>query len=151
MRYRSFPGIRELNENLDQSSIDRSFSYKMKIFGISLTLIGILVFSLKIVPRLGICLGVIGILVFSLFPADSTQIELAKKIIFFLIGWIFFVLFIGDTSTLDTFFFLIVVGMVICKELTEVLLTSQLKKRLTILILMFFSASMILFIASFYR
>jgi hypothetical protein len=123
----------------------------MKIFGISLTLIGILVFSLKIVPRLGICLGVIGILVFSLFPADSTQIELAKKIIFFLIGWIFFVLFIGDTSTLDTFFFLIVVGMVICKELTEVLLTSQLKKRLTILILMFFSASMILFIASFYR
>jgi hypothetical protein len=145
---RNIPKIKELKRYLNQSFFDKSVSYRMRIYGIILFAIGILFFCnpFAISYKIGLSMVVIAVFMLFLIPADRNQIDMGVKILVFVSGWVLLMFVITDHLNLTTFFFLVVLGMIICKELTEVILAPHLKKRFTILILIFFSVSMILFL-----
>jgi hypothetical protein len=145
---RNIPGINELRRYLHQSFFDRSVSYRLRIYGILLLIVSILFFinPFAVNYKIGFSLLVIAVFMIFLFPAGSNQIGMEIKILISVSGWVLLMFVITGHLNLTTFFFLVVLGIIICKELTEVILSPPLRKRFTFLILIFFSVSMILFL-----
>jgi len=138
--------ITEFKHYLDQYYFDKSVSYRIRIFSIILLTIGILLFwdPLHITIKLSLSLVFIGIFILFLIPTKSYQIDMEIRIVILLTTWLLFIFIITNDLNFDIFFFLLVLGMLTCKELSQVFLTPFLKKRLSLLCLIFFSLCMVL-------
>jgi len=138
--------IKELKHYLDQFYYGPAESYWIKILGIILLTIGIFVLwtPLGVNDKIGLCLIFIAIFMLFFTPEKSIQRRNENKIFVFLTLWVVLMFFITGGSNIDTFFFFVVFGMLICMELVGVYLTPQLKKRLSFLILIFFSLCMVI-------
>jgi len=139
-------GIKELTRYLNQFYYGPSVSYWIKILGIILLTIGnfVLWTPLGVNDKIGLSLIFIAIFMLFFTPEKSIQKGNENKIFIFLTLWVLLMFFITGGSNIDTFFFFVVFGMLICMELAWVYLTPQLKKRLSFLILIFFSLCMVI-------
>jgi hypothetical protein len=142
-------GVKELKEYFHQVYFGKSESYKVKILGIILFALGIFIFlnPFGLDNKIGLTLVFIAIYMFLFFPQEgkeSNDYNIEVYIFFFLTGWLFIMTLITSKMNLDTFFFSIVLGILIVKECGNGYLTPSLKKKLLILTLIFFSLSMIL-------
>ena len=138
-------GVTELKEYLHQVYFGKSKSYKIKILAILLFTLGIFLLwnPLDLDNKIGIILIFIAIFIFLFFPEKSIDSNMEVYIFFFLTGWLIIMSFITSDMNLDTFFFSVVLGMLIVKEFANGYLSPPLKKKLSILTLIFFSLSMI--------
>lgn len=93
--------------------------------------------------KIGLIFFFLGIYILLFFPENARKQHTEIYIFFFLTGWLFFVSFI-TIQTRTTFFLYNAAGSFICKELVNGYLTPLLKKKLTIMTLVFFSTCMII-------
>jgi hypothetical protein len=124
--------------------------YKVNILVIFLISLGIFLFwmPLGLNHQFSITLFLIAVFIFFFFPRKrdtSIRYNIEYYIFYVLIGWLIIMFFITiDIGHWDVFFISVVFGMLIIKECANGYLTPPLKKKLSILILVFFSFSMIL-------
>jgi len=132
-------GSKELKQYLNQIYFDKSTSYQSKIIGIILISAGIVFLYNPTITnvKIGVTAILIGILMFFLITEKSTPLGIDVKITTFIILWVLAMFFITGSVNLDTFFILIVLGILITRELTDEFLTVHLKKRMALLISMF--------------
>jgi len=140
-------GIKELKSYLNQFYFDKSTSYKTRILGIILICFGIISFykSFFIDIRFGITLILIGGFMIFLISEKSTPISIDFKITLFLTSWVLIMYFLTGRLKFEIYIISIFLGILIIKELSDEFITKTLKKRITILILIFL-AIYILFI-----
>jgi len=139
-------GANELKEYLHQVYSAKSDLYKAKILAIFLFTLGVFLLwkPLGLDNKMSITLIFIAIFIFLFFPEKNRNEEIELYILFFLIGWLIIMVFITDDQDFNTFFFSVVLGILIVKEFANGYLTPLLKKKLTILTLLFFSLSILL-------
>ncbi len=118
----------------------KSISYWIKILGIILLSLGIFLFwiPLGVNFKIGLIFVIIAIFMLFFITEKSIHNKNDNKIFIFLLIWVLIMFFITGESNIETFFFSIVLGMIICMELTNNYLTIQMKNRLFILTLYFF-------------
>lgn len=149
-------GVTELKENLNQVFFDKSQSYKVKIPAIFLFSLGVLLILISLdlndqnpnnidIGIIGIMLFFMGIFIFLFFSEERSQNNNENYIFLFLTGWLIIMsLFSITFSSRLNFFLFIVFGILICREFASGYVTPLLKKKLSILTLVFFSMSMML-------
>jgi hypothetical protein len=139
-------GINGFKEYLHQVYFARSDLYKGKILAIFLFTLGVFLLwkPLGLDHKISITLIFIAIFIFLFFPEKNRNEEIELYILFFLIGWLIIMAFITDDQDFNTFYFSVVLGILIVKEFANGYLTPPLKKKLTILTLLFFSLSILL-------
>ena len=132
-------GIQELKQLLDQYYFDKSLSYKSKIIGVLLISGGIISFfkPLQLDIKISTTLILIGVFMLFLIMEKSTIFSIDVKITIFIISWVLLMFYITRGLNIDTFFILIVLGILIIKELMDEFITIHLKKRMNLLICMF--------------
>ena len=69
---------------------------------------------------------------------------MSEKITLFIAGWILFVLIITGDENLEIFFILIFIGVLIIRELTDVLSSTNLRDRMNIFIYIFLIIFMVI-------
>jgi len=140
--------IQKFKNYLHQVYFGKSKSYTVKILGIILLTLGIFLFwaPFGFDKKISITLIFIAIFIFLFFPENITKNDIEVFVFFFLTGWLIIMSFITDDTMLDSFFLFIVFGILICKELANGYLTPPLKKKLSIISLIFFSMSVILIV-----
>jgi hypothetical protein len=139
--------IKNIKKTFQNLNPDKFQSNKIKILGIFLFIIGILSFwnPLGMDIKTGLSVIFIAIYIFLFFPQENNNDYLIELYVFlFLFGWLIIMTFITNDMNFDTFFFSIVLGMLILTECTNGYLSSRVKKKLSILSLIFFSISMLL-------
>ena len=132
-------GIEELRQFLDQYLFNKSLSYKSKLIGLVITTIGLASFfqPFQISIKISATIVLIGIFMVFLIMEKSTIISIDVKITVFIISWILLMLYFTRGLNIDTFFILIVLGILIIKELMDEFITIHLRKRLNLLISLF--------------
>ena len=126
--------------------------YKVDILVVFLICLGIFLFwgPLGLNHQFGITLFLLAVFIFFFFPRKketSVHSIIEYYIFFFLIGWLIFMFFLTiNIGHWDVFFIFVVLGMLVIKECANGYLTPPLKKKLSILTLVFFSFSMILIV-----
>ena len=138
--------LKVLERNSHKVFFDKSESFITKMIGVFLFSIGIFLFSypLGVDNKIGLTFVFIGIFFILFFPKERTHLNIEFYLFFFLIGWLLIMTVLTNGLDFDTFFFSIVLGLLIVKEFANGYLTESLKKKLSILTLVFFSLSMIL-------
>lgn len=138
--------FRNVKQYFYQLFHDKSDLYFLKILGIVFACLGVFLLSYPndVNNKIGVMLVLISIFIFLFFPEKRITNHYHAYIFLFLIIWLLFMTFITNSKNLDTFFFSVVLGMLIVKEFSNGYIAPPLKKRLSILTLVFFSLSMIL-------
>lgn len=138
--------IKELKQYLNQIYFIRWNHNIAKIFGIILFIFGIilLVNPLGSDNKLSVLLIFFGIYIFLFFPEKNMDNNIELYIFLFLTGWLVIMTFLTVDKNLDIFFISVVFGMLMVKEFANGYLSPPLKKKLSILTLVFFSLCMVL-------
>jgi hypothetical protein len=131
--------------NTHHLNFKKSLSNSMRILGVILFSIGILffIYPLYINYRLGLLLILIGAFLLFFISDKSTNVDLDRNITFLLIFWLLVMFYMTVGWGVDIFFFSIVLGMIIIKELIDEWLSTQIRKKMIILNSMFFIIFMI--------
>jgi len=119
---------------------NRSFSYKTRIIGILLILLGIIFFfnSFWRNLKVGLLFILIGILMLLIMPKKETQNNIIDIQIFLvIIIWLLFMFCITINLDSEIFFVLLLLGILIIEEFTDKLISVSFKKRLSIIIFLF--------------
>lgn len=77
-------------------------------------------------------------------PIKKTKLLLTEKITLIIIVWTLFSFFITNDADIEIFFVLIFIGLIVVKQITDEFTTLHLKKRMTIFIIVFLIASIII-------
>jgi len=107
--------------NTHHLNFNKSLSNSMRILGVLLFSIGILfiIYPLYINYRLGLLLILIGAFLLFFISEKSTNVELDRNITLLLILWLLVMFYMTVGWGVDIFFFSIVLGMIIIKELID--------------------------------
>ena len=126
---------------LDKIFFEKPILYQSKILGILLVTTGIafLCNPTRLFMKIGIALIIIGGFFLILLTDTKKHSRLSStQVILIIISWIVLLFFVTENVSLETFFLMIVIGMTAIKELTNELITYELKKKLNFFVFLFF-------------
>jgi hypothetical protein len=138
--------VNKLKKYLHQVYFDKSAPHTVKIIAVFLFALGIFLLwnPFGFDNKTGIILIFIAIFIFLFFPEKSINSNIEVYILLFITGWIIIMSFITMDMDIDTFLFSIVLGMLIIKEFANGYIKPTVKKKLSILTIIFFSLSILL-------
>lgn len=135
-------GSTNLKTYLDKILLDKPISFQSNIIGIILIATGIIYFynPTPLNVRIGITSILIGIFMISFITGKTTQQKITDtQLAFIIIAWIAFIFAftVMGHLNLELFIILIFIGLLVIKELSSGYITSYIKERLNIFVLLF--------------
>lgn len=124
----------------DYKSVVKNLDIGTKLIGLILLIIGVVFLfnSIDLYVKIGVTLIIIGIfMIFLIKETRKTKGINGSYITLALSIWILLIFFVTGSGRLETFFILIILGVLMTKELTDEFTAAYLKNRLNILILVF--------------
>lgn len=131
---------------LDKIFFEKPISYQSKIIGILLVTAGIAFFCNPTIlfMKIGMTLILIGVITFFMILEESVTKRISEvQIVLILIVWILLVFFITRVGSLELFFSLTSLGILIIKDIADEFVSDPFKKRLNVFVFVF----VIIFIA----
>lgn len=131
----------DLKQHLNKNFFEKLTTYQYKIIGLVIIIFGIIFCFNPTILRLkiGIMFILIGGFVFLLLTEKKTNSRITNlQMVLIMSFWIILIFFIGGSISLEMFLLMIFLGITAIRELTNDLITDELKRNLNIILFLFF-------------